>query len=243
MKLKGIFRLSFLLLACLVLAGCFNSKPEDIMAFTKPYQVNVNMATYAIQPPDEIQVICSKIPEVHEVIQRVRPDGKVSFEVMGEFDVAGKTTVEVAEMIKLRALTLYALAGDYPIDVRITKFASKYYYVMGQVDFPGPRLVTGRDGVINALALTQPNVLAWTDKIQVIRPSSDPNVPAKIFAIDLKAILKAGDTSKDVLLEQNDIVYVPPTVLAFIALKVEEFVRPIGRAFSTVNVVQGPSSY
>ena len=41
-------------------------------------------------------------------------------------------------------------------------------------------------------------------------------------------------------IEEGDIVYVPPTILAAISMKVEEIVRPIGRAFSTVNIVQGP---
>ncbi len=44
--------------------------------------------------------------------------------------------------------------------------------------------------------------------------------------------------SKNVRLEEGDVIYVPPTILAAIAKVVEEFVRPIGSAFSTVNIVQ-----
>ncbi len=226
----------------LLISGCdFNSCPEDIMAFAKPHQVEVNMDNYVLQPPDEVQVISSKIPEVHEVIQRIRPDGKISFETLGEFYVAGKTPIEVSEMIRQRAMSFYALSGDFPIDVKVTTFASKYYYVLGQVNFPGPKLVTGRDSVLNALAAAQPTVLAWQKRVQVIRPSYDPNnIEPKIFEFDLTKVTKDGNTGKNVLLQKGDVVYVPPTVLAAIAMKIEEFVRPIGRAFSTVNVVQGP---
>ena len=47
-----------------------------------------------------------------------------------------------------------------------------------------------------------------------------------------------GDTSKNVLLEAGDIVFVPPTPLAAVALMLEEFLRPIGRIFSTVYMYE-----
>jgi hypothetical protein len=47
-----------------------------------------------------------------------------------------------------------------------------------------------------------------------------------------------GDASKNILLQEGDIIYVPPTVLAAIAMKVEEVIRPIARAFAGVNIVQ-----
>ena len=65
------------------------------------------------------------------------------------------------------------------------------------------------------------------------------NVRPKIFEIDYDRMIAHGDLGKNVLLEQADIVFVPPTPLAAVAMKVEEAVRPIGRAFSTVNIVQG----
>lgn len=229
-------------LAILNISGCFNSNPEDIMAFAKPHQQQVVLDNYVLNPPDELEIICTKVPEIHQAKQRIRPDGKISFEALGEFDVAGKTIAEAAAMIKNKAMTLYALAGDYPVDVRVSKFASKYYYIEGQVAFPGPRVLTGRDTVVNALSAAQPTVLAWRQKIQVLRPSADPEKQKPmIFEVNIEDIVMKGDVSKNVLLQEGDIVYVPPTVLAAIAMKIEEFVRPIGRAFSTVNVVQGPN--
>lgn len=241
MKTQKLLLLTGFALMSVIICGCGPSyDPADINAFTKPHEVFVNMDNYVVQPPDELKIICSKVPEIHEAVQNVRPDGKISFEALGEMDVAGKTIAEVAAMIKEKAMTLYALAGDYPVDVQVSAFASKYYYVAGQVNFPGPKLVTGRDTALSALLLAQPNVLSWDEKIRVIRPSRDPEVPAKIFEFDLQSVYDNGDVSQDVLLEEGDIVYARPTVLAAIAMVVEEFVRPIGRAFSTVNIVQGP---
>lgn len=227
-------------LVTIILTGCFSSHPKNIEAYLKPRQVNVTTDTYILQPPDEIQVLCSKVPEIHEQQQRIRPDGKISFESLGEIEAAGKTVSEVSDALRAKVLKLYRLEGEQPIDVRIMIFRSKVYYVLGEVYLPGPKDYTGRDTALGALAEAKLNPMAWKQRIQVIRPSSDENVKAKIFEIDYNRMVAHGETSKDVLLQEGDIIYVPPTILAGIAQVIEEFARPIGRAFSTVYVVQRP---
>jgi len=208
-----------------------------------PERVQVTAENYILQPPDEIEVHCSEVPEVDLQRQRIRPDGKISFEALGEIVAAGKTPRQLASNLRAKILELYKLTGDNPIDVRIIAYQSKYFYVLGQVYVPGPKLYTGRDTVLTAIAEAQPNPMAWVDRIQVIRPSSDKKVKPKIFEVNFDRMSAHGDTRKNVLLEEGDIIFVPPTVLAAIALKVEEFARPIGRAFSTVNVIAGPPAY
>ena len=234
------------LMAFLVsLAGCFSSNPADIQAFLKPHEVYVTAESYALQPPDEIEIHCSKVPEIHLQRQQIRPDGKVSFESLGEIEAAGKTPEQLAGVLSKKVTALYILAGDKPIDVRIMVYRSKVYYVLGQVYLPGPRVYTGRDTVLRAIAEARPNPMAWVKRIQVIRPSSDKNVKPKIFEVNLYRMARHGDTSKNVLLQEGDIVYVPATILASIGMFVEELVRPIGRAFSTIYITQqaavGPS--
>ena len=222
-----------------VLTGCFSSNPADIQAFLKPYEVDVTAKSYILGPPDEIEVLSSNVPEIHQQRQRIRPDGKISFQNFGEIEAAGKTPEQLAQDLKQMVALRYTLAEEKPIDVRISVFKSKVFYVLGQVYFPGPRDYTGYDTVLRALADAQPNPMAWVERIQVVRPSSDKNVKPKVFEANLKRMMKHGDTSKDVLLQEGDIVYVPPTILGAIALKIEEFVRPIARSFATVNVVSG----
>jgi len=221
------------------LAGCFSSNPADIQAFLKPHEVYVTAESYALQPPDEIEIRCSKVPEIHLQRQQIRPDGKVSFESLGEIEAAGKTPEQLAGVLSEKVTALYTLAGDKPIDVRIMVYRSKVYYVLGQVYLPGPKVYTGRDTVLRAIAEAHPNPMAWVKRIQVIRPSSDKNVKPKIFEVNLYRMAKHGDTSKNVLLQEGDIVYVPATVLASVALKIEEVIRPIARAFTGVYIVEG----
>ena len=63
----------------ITLTGCFSSNPEDIQAWVKPHEVNVTADRYIVQPPDELELRCTQVPELHMQRQRVRPDGKGSF--------------------------------------------------------------------------------------------------------------------------------------------------------------------
>ena len=240
MKYAQVIRVVILPLITFSLTSCFSSHPKNIEAFLKPPMVDVTAESYVLQPPDEIEIHCSKVPEIHLQRQQIRPDGKVSFEGFGEIEAAGKTPKELTELLREKSLLLYALTGENPIDVRIVVYKSRMYYVLGQVYFRGPQESTGRDTVLTALAKARPTALAWKERIQVIRPSADKNVKPKIFELNYDKMVAHGDTSKNVLLQEGDIVYVPPTVLAAIGMVVEELVSPIGRAFSTVNIIQGP---
>ena len=230
------------LIIAISVTGCFSSNPADIEAFLRPDKVDVTAENYVLQPPDQILVLCSEVPEINEQNQLIRPDGKISFEDLGEIEAAGRTPAQLANILRDKVLELYKLEGDNPVDVRIVAYQSKKYYVLGQVARPGPQVYSGRDTAFTALALTQPTTLAWLGRIQVIRPSRDENVKPKIFEVNFDRMGAHGDLSKDVLLQEGDVIYVPPTILAAIAMKVEEFIRPLGRALSGAYMVETAGS-
>lgn len=225
------------------LSGCFSSNPEDIQAFLKPKEVNVTAENYILQPPDEIQTFCTQsagttISGIHGLRQKIRPDGKISFEDIGEVEAAGKTPEQLAEILRLKMSEFYDFTGDNPVNVQIVVYQSKLYYVLGQVNAPGPKIYTGRDTFLTAIALAQPNPMAWIERIQVIRPSTDKDTKPYIFEVNFDRMMAHGDTVKNVMLQEGDIIYVPPTILGWMALKIEEVIRPIARAFSGTYIVR-----
>jgi len=237
MKCARAILAAILSLITISLTGCFSSNPKDIEAFLKPYKVDVTAGNYVLQPPDEIEVHCSRVPEIHMQRQQIRPDGKISFEGLGEIEVAGKTVEEIVKILRAK-VDLYMLTEDNPIDVRIAVYRSKVYYVLGQVYLPGPKMYSGRDTVLSAIAEARVNPMAWVERIQVIRPSENKNIKPEIFEVNFERMRVHGDTSKNVLLQEGDIIYVPPTVLAALALKIEEVITPIARAFSGVYIYE-----
>jgi polysaccharide export outer membrane protein len=243
MKYSRVVIWTILFLFTVSISGCFSSNPKDISAFLMPNKVEISARKYILQPPDEIEIHCSGVPEIDMQRQQIRPDGKVSFEVIGELDAVGKTPSQLANMLSGKILELYEIEGEHPIDVRVVAFRSKRYYVLGQVYKPGAQIYSGRDTVLGAIALAgSPTVLAWVDRIQVIRPSGNKNIKPKIFEFNFDRAAAHGDASKDVLLLPGDIIYVPPTVLAAAAMKIEEFIRPIARAFSGYYIMGGGDS-
>lgn len=238
--MKNTAYLITLALVLISLAGCYSSNPEDIAYFQKPDEVHVTPDKYVLQPADIIEVQASGIPELHSQEQQIRPDGKITFENLGDIPAAGKTPTEVAELIYHEVTKLYALTGDHPVAVKVTEFRSSVYYIFGQVYFPGSKNSDGRDTVLDAISEARITNLAEKKKIQVVRPSANPDERPKIFEFNFNEMVVHGDASKNVLLNEGDIIYVPPTWLAAIGLTVEQLVSPIGRAFSTVNIVQGP---
>ena len=243
MKCFRVVIWTILSLLTVSLTGCFSSNPKDVKAFLMPDKVDVSSTNYTLHPPDEIEIHCSSVPEIDLQRQQVRPDGRIGFEAVGELYVAGKTPAQVANELKAKILELYQIEGDNPIDVRVVAFRSKRIYVLGQVSSPGAQAYSGRDTVLGAIALAgSPTILAWEQRIQVIRPSGISNIKPKIFEFNFDRAAAHGDATKDVLLQEGDIIYVPPTILAAAAMVIEEFMRPLTRAFSGYYMFGGGES-
>ena len=234
-----------LLILITTLSGCFSAKKKDIEVFLKPGEADVTMDDYILQPPDQVRVLASKIPELQGSSygepgqnQVIRPDGRISFENIGEIEVAGKTPRQVAEIMGQKLAELYKLSGDHPVDVRVTN-QSKYYYVAGMVQRPGAQIFTGRETTLSALTKAIPTNLAWKEKIQVIRPAVEQGQPSKIFALNWKKMFEQGQMHQNVMLQEGDVIYVPPTIFASIGLTLSEILSPIFSGAGAVSVFTG----
>ena len=228
------------------ISGCFGGRAEDVAAFLRPDQAQVTSDKYIIQPPDEVTLLSTRVPELRGTnltlgyTQTVRTDGTISVESVGTIQVAGKTPREVAELIAKQMSALYKLEGDYPIDVRVMN-RSKYYYVIGEVRNQGAQMYSGRETTLSAVAKAViDHNTAWEEKIQVIRPSLDLEVEPKIFTMNLKHVLERGDMTCNVLLQEGDIIYVPPTILTSVGRTVGEITSPILGGAGAVRAVSAP---
>ena len=125
------------------------------------------------------------------------------------------------------------LPNDDAVNVRVSTYDSKYYFIVGQVEKPGAKVFSGRETTLSAIAKANPNVRAWEQRIQIIRAPEDGAGTPMIFELDYEKMIVHGDMSKNVLLRENDIVYVPPTILGAAGLTLEEFIGP------TITGLQG----
>jgi len=123
----------------------------------------------------------------------------------------------------------YSLAPYYKGDIKVSidvEYRSQYYYVFGQATAPGPKRYTGRDTLTYALADAAITHLAWPQRIHVIHPSHDP-LQRHVTVINMYDIIQRGDNSQNVLLAQDDIVFIPLNPLAAIGVAVENLLFPV----------------
>lgn len=215
--------------ACLA-AGCA-TKHDQLVAFLRSHDTEVSTGHYVVRPPDAITIHAPCADEIDGVTQGLRADGKVVLRLLGEVEVAGLTTEEIAEKLEAQLSRYYV---EPEVVVAVSSYRSQFYYVFGQVMMPGPKPYTGRDTLLMALAEAQPNFLAWRSQIRVVRPSAEGD--ARKIVVDLDHILATGDASQNVLLQEGDIIEVPPTPLAWLGLRVRELLYPLEPALRAYDV-------
>lgn len=227
-------RVIFLACAALTLApGCANKRDRE--AFVHRTQAEVASTTYLVRPPDAIRIHAPTAPEIDGVSQIVRADGRIALRLLGEVDVAGLTPDQVAE--KLRGLLArYYIEPEVAIEVSGQN--SAFYYVLGEVQSPGPRPITGRDSLLRAVAEARPTDLAWLSKVRIIRPGMSKD-ERKIITVDYADLVHDGDARADYLLHEGDIIEIPPTPLAWIGQRFRDLVYPVGPAVNTYAAPTG----
>lgn len=202
--------------------GCAPNN-RDLLHFLQEHRHEVSAIEYRVGVPDTVGLSAPRVLEIDGEIQRVQPDGKINLRLLGEVKVAGMTAREIAAKLEVLLSPYYV---DPKVSVRIVGYSSKKYYVFGQVAAVGPRAYSGRDTLVDAVMTAGINFMSWTSQVKVIRPSRDGE-PAKTLVIDIDRMVKTGDWQENILLEADDVVYIPPTPLAWVGLRFQELLFPV----------------
>ena len=134
----------------------------------------------------------------------VRPDGKVSFPLIGDIRVAGHTTSYVTSLINKK---ISAFIPEASCNVIVKALDSLRYYVVGEVGNPGMFNVSTTLTVLQALALAGGlQTFADQDNIIIIRGHGEDT--AKIH-FDYSAVKKGKKLEQNILLKRGDVLLVP----------------------------------
>lgn len=227
--LKIVKLVAMALAGATVLAGC--ARYHDYSAFVREPRPVSSEVTYTLEPPDEVHISSRRVREIASHYERIRPDGKITLPLLGPVHAAGKTPESLRAELQTLATKYYE---DADINVKVTSFASKKVFVFGEVSVPGPYPYTGNNTVLGMLARAQPNRLADPGRIHVLRPSPDGDLVRRM-TISLDQMIKTGDTTLDVVMEEGDIIYVPANPLAATGLAIQQLLLPLQPAVATVQ--------
>jgi polysaccharide export outer membrane protein len=199
MSIRGIFCGLYLGLLCLVVcAGCYtvSTAPSVLAKQSEPVPV------MRIVPGDELEINFFGAPEL-SLIQKVRPDGKISVRLFGDIQAAGKKPVEMQQDLK----DLYAAQLQIKA-VTVVARTSAAAYVTGAVIRPGRvelvRPMTALDAVMEAGGFDH-KAGARLTKVRILRTEGDR---VQNYVVNFEEILE-GKGSSPFYLKPFDTIYVP----------------------------------
>ena len=158
---------------------------------------------YVIGPEDGLEISVWK-DETLKSTSLVRPDGGISFPLVGEVMAAGKTAEQLRDELKRR---LEKYVPDAVVTVAVVHVASYRIYVLGRVNKPGDFAV-GRDiDVLQALTLAGGlTPFAHENDIRVVRKIDGRTTTIPFHYAD---VLKDGDLAQNITLRSGDVLLVP----------------------------------
>ena len=207
---------------CTALSGCAVGN-RDMLHFLREHEHEVSAIEYRVNIPDVVAISAPRVLEIDGESQQIQPDGKINLRLLGEVKVVGMTAKEIAAKLEVLLSKYYV---DPKVNIRVVDYASKKFYVQGQIGAPGPRQYTGRDTLIDAVLTSGVNFMSWTSQTKVIRPAHGETA-VRTLHVDVDSMVKTGEWSQNILLEPDDIVYIPPTPLAWVGLRIQELLFPV----------------
>lgn len=175
-------------------------------------------AEYVIQDGDVLGIKFFFNPELNEEVT-VRPDGRISLQLVPEIVAAGRTPLELTRELK----DLYSQELDSPeISVIVRTFSAQRVYVDGEVEQPGVLELIDGLTALGAIARAE----GFTDRarakqVLIIRRQSD-GTPL-VRELNVRAAHRG--THADLMLRPYDIVYVPMTKIANVNKWIDQYIR------------------
>jgi polysaccharide export outer membrane protein len=294
MKRSGLMLLAAMVTMALLTVGCGDDKLKTFLRQPRsPVSGTPYADTYRVLPPDVLGIYSVRVPEINNVHQVVRPDGMINLPLVGEILVNDLTPKEIQAKIE-EACKKYYREVDATVQVEV--FNSQKVYVFGQVTRPGPQPYTGATTLLDVLAISQPTIIAWPERIKVVRgarptrggvpehkdvkqpvkqaeppetsgvakpkavaeetgpkpaetpapaaeqpkkkgdlpPDEDQN-KAVVMIVNMKQMVERGDLSKNVLLQPDDVVYVPANPVAWVGLALQQILLPYTQSTDAIT--------
>ncbi len=183
-------------------------------------------------------------PEYNGVVEAVRMDGVVTLPDVGPVYVNGLTPQEASQVVQMRYEDY--ITDTTGITIEVTGIQSKVYYVTAApprkpqwVRFEGD--VTLIDALIRA-NISEP--LIDTEAVLVMR--GDPVNPL-VIACNYENIKRKGLTRDNIMIRENDIIYLQPSVVGYIAWGVDVMLAPLTPIkefiFGTSSVLSATSTF
>ena len=160
--------------------------------------------SYKLNAGDVLVITVWKEPDLSREAL-VRPDGRITFPLVGDVMAAGNSPEQLQAAI-VEKMQLYI--PDASVNVSVAAVNGNKVYVLGKVARPGEYVVTRHLDVMQALALAGGlNSFANEDKIRILRRQPDGTQQALRF--DYSDVSNGKRLETNITLMSGDLVIVP----------------------------------
>jgi len=205
-------------------------KEKETLAQPKPKEAKPS-TEYIIGEEDVLYISVWQNPDLdQEVI--VRPDGRISFPLIGDVQASGLSVTELDHKIT-EALKEYV---KYPeVSISIRKLGGKKVMVLGEVNRPGVYAVTGAKTVLEAISQAGGFTKDAVSSSVVIISGGFQNPQAR--RVNLARAL-AGDMRQNISLQSEDVVFVPKKFIANLNYFLSQIIDPLSKGVYTATQLQ-----
>jgi polysaccharide biosynthesis/export protein len=190
------------------------SVEEFTAELKEKYKKILSIPEISVEVPDfrssikELKADLHTAPRGLSRLVTVRPDGYVTFPMVGDVMAAGRTIPEVNAALNAE---YEKILPDLHCDLFLEQHTGSLVYIVGQVKQQGGYEIKRPISVLEALSMAGGYLPgAKISSVFVIRRHQDKMVAVRV---DLKKALNFGRGSEMFFLKPNDIVYVPKTWL------------------------------
>lgn len=157
---------------------------------------------YLLGPADVIEVMVWGDQTLSRTV-RIRPDGKISYPLVGEAMAAGRTIEDLRQELEKKIDEFVPKAN---VTVILTESASKRFYVLGKVGGPGVYPMYDAVNILQALTMAGGlGTFADEDSILILREEDGATT---VLKFDYSKVVRGRDLEQNILLKSKDIVIV-----------------------------------
>ena len=160
----------------------------------------------------------------------VRPDGKISFPLAGDIPVAGLTFTQLKEELtkKLKDYVKHPV-----VSITLRKLGGKKVIVLGEVGSAGVYSVTGKCTVLEAIGRAggfTPHAVP-SSTILIRGGLQNPEGTR----LNLTRTIDKADISQNVVLQAEDVIYVPKKFIANVNYTLSQILGPLSQGVYTAS--------
>lgn len=188
---------------------------------------------YYIEVGDVLDISIWQIPDLSKPEVIVRPDGKISFPLIGDIKAEGLTLTRLDDAITEKLKT-YVKAPEVSVMIRHFGEQANKVIILGEVPGPGVYRFSGPPTITEVIASAGGYTkYAVLNSIMVI--SGDIRTKPEVIRVNFAQIIKSGRLQENILLKPNDIVYVPRSFIGSVNAFLEIFQPAISEYMQTMD--------